>query len=601
METLDLDLAGYAVAMAEALAFLHWSAKVDANDVEFVLANPRASQSSPSTDPSTSSLGPAGFLSNDFGSHAMWILDFDCCRMMTLDSNGIKQACRSFWRNDPYYPRPGSSNAKDQELWAIFRAHFLKASDRILEGEEEDTKSTIATASSFAKRQQAAVGVIANFREIGTGSIGKVFEHPGTTFAYKLPLTKQHDKLWNNYIMHKRIETAFNSLKFYPGQVEVPKCFWFATPTTQSFWGDNLDLFPNTAEFLREPRHILCMERIFPLPKPVRHILIEKFCPPQGGEQLMKSEANKACLVRPYLGRIKYGTGGQFFSLRNFKLHSNQVKGLGMKPADLYLGMAHALAVLHWVAKIDGNDVEFVIGSSPVAEQAVRTDYHLADILDLKPMTSTYELPTHSPPDFGRRVTSLWMIDFEDCHDITMNDADIDKAVKAFIETNHYCPRPNSGDGYIEAMWKDFSEMYLSFSNSIINKLNKKNELGHLPNKFIERLEAKSTGSQQPISSASPRATDQGGHPDPSPSPGRGGPFGGSTPSRGRGGPSGDFSSQGRGRTPSPGRGGPSGGSPSRGRGGSYSGTPSRGRGGAQAGRGGRGGRGGSGGHWRGD
>ncbi|KAK1722529.1 uncharacterized protein BDZ83DRAFT_783427 [Colletotrichum acutatum] len=78
------------------------------------------------------------------------------------------------------------------------------------------TKSTISTASSFAKRQQASVGVAAKFREIGTGSIGKVFEHPGTTFAYKLSLTKQHDKLWNNYIMHKRSETAFNSLKFYP-------------------------------------------------------------------------------------------------------------------------------------------------------------------------------------------------------------------------------------------------------------------------------------------------------------------------------------------------------------------------------------------------
>ncbi|KAK1776471.1 hypothetical protein QBC45DRAFT_471805 [Copromyces sp. CBS 386.78] len=41
------------------------------------------------------------------------------------------------------------------------------------------------------------------------------------------------------------------------------------------FWGSNLDRFPATPEFPRIPRHILCMERIFPLPTPVRNALIE--------------------------------------------------------------------------------------------------------------------------------------------------------------------------------------------------------------------------------------------------------------------------------------------------------------------------------------
>ncbi|KAK0370439.1 hypothetical protein CLIM01_12211 [Colletotrichum limetticola] len=431
-----------------------------------------------------------------------------------------------------------SSRAVSLEQAIIANLHLEERLEAETQGETIEvclkrmlsTKSTISTASSFAKRQQAAVGVAANFREIGTGSIGKVFEHPGTTFAYKLPLTKQDDKLWNNYIMHKRIETAFNSLKFYPGQVEIPRCFWFATPTSHSFWEENLELFPDISGFPREPNHIL---------------------------------------LRPYLGRIKYGSGGQFFSLRNFKLHANQIKDLEMKPADLYLGMAHALAVMHWVAKIDGNDVGFVIGSSPVAEQVVRTDYRLVDILALKPMTSTYELLTHNPPDFGRRVTSLWMIDFDDCHDITMDDAGIDKAVKAFIETNHYCPRPNSGDNYIETMWKDFSSMYLSFSSTIMTKLGKKNELGNLPAKFVERLKVASIGSQPPNPGASPQAKDRGGTSASSSSAGRGGSSGGTTPSRGRGGPSGS--------------------------------SPSRGRGGGQGGKGGRGGRGGYGGHWRGD
>ncbi|KAK1634122.1 hypothetical protein BDP81DRAFT_433714 [Colletotrichum phormii] len=96
METPKMELHGYAVAMAEALAFLHWSAKVDANDVEFVLAAPRRPQTFLGEEPFKSNLGPADFHSDTFGSHAIWILDFDCCRMMTMDTNGIKQACRSF-------------------------------------------------------------------------------------------------------------------------------------------------------------------------------------------------------------------------------------------------------------------------------------------------------------------------------------------------------------------------------------------------------------------------------------------------------------------------------------------------------------------------
>lgn len=51
------------------------------------------------------------------------------------------------------------------------------------------TKSVISTTSSFAQRQAAAVGTNVKFREIGTGSIGKVFEHPGTVFVYKLPVS----------------------------------------------------------------------------------------------------------------------------------------------------------------------------------------------------------------------------------------------------------------------------------------------------------------------------------------------------------------------------------------------------------------------------
>lgn len=68
------------------------------------------------------------------------------------------------------------------------------------------TKSAVSTASSFARTRQAANGTKAAFREIGTGSIGKDFEQPGTPWAFKVLLVDRHSRLWNNYIMHLRIQ-----------------------------------------------------------------------------------------------------------------------------------------------------------------------------------------------------------------------------------------------------------------------------------------------------------------------------------------------------------------------------------------------------------
>ncbi|KAK2774247.1 hypothetical protein CKAH01_13212 [Colletotrichum kahawae] len=136
MEDLDLDVEGYALAMADTLAFMHWTAKVDANDVEFVLGQCRSDK----TQKALPCVGEKDFESAALGPHAMWVLDFDCCRKMSMDEEGIKTACKSFWRNDQYYPRPGSSNVSDQKLWAVFRGQFLKTSEGLLEGENDGVK-----------------------------------------------------------------------------------------------------------------------------------------------------------------------------------------------------------------------------------------------------------------------------------------------------------------------------------------------------------------------------------------------------------------------------------------------------------------------------
>lgn len=123
MEGLGLEVKLYATAMADALALMHWGAEVDANDVEFVLAPPRTTESG---------RRPA-FESDYLGTHSMWILDFDCCGSLSMDDTGVEQACKAFFKNDPFYPRPGSGRVADDGLWEIFKHRFMSTSRVILE------------------------------------------------------------------------------------------------------------------------------------------------------------------------------------------------------------------------------------------------------------------------------------------------------------------------------------------------------------------------------------------------------------------------------------------------------------------------------------
>ncbi|KAJ0340662.1 hypothetical protein KNSL1_011459 [Colletotrichum chrysophilum] len=93
----------------DTLALMHWTAKVDANDVEFVLGQRRSDK----IQQTLPCIGEKDFEPAALGPHAM---------------------------NDQYYPRPGSNSPSDQRLWAVFREQFLKMSEGLLEGESEGVK-----------------------------------------------------------------------------------------------------------------------------------------------------------------------------------------------------------------------------------------------------------------------------------------------------------------------------------------------------------------------------------------------------------------------------------------------------------------------------
>lgn len=137
MEELGLPVDDYATAMADALAFLHWIARVDAGDVEYVLAPPREEVDLDSTP----SIGDVVLDSEAFGQHSMWILDFDCCRQLEMSAEGMRRAAMCFWRNDPFYPRPGARKERDQRIWEAFEERFLKVSDDMLRDEGQEVRA----------------------------------------------------------------------------------------------------------------------------------------------------------------------------------------------------------------------------------------------------------------------------------------------------------------------------------------------------------------------------------------------------------------------------------------------------------------------------
>lgn len=212
--------------------------------------------------------------------------------------------------------------------------------------------SVISTTSSFAERQDP------DFREIGKGSIGVVYEHPGTTRCYKLPLLDSSGKLWNNYQIHTIVQEAFLKARLtIETEVWIPLAFWYANKDTSEFWDSNLDKFPFTETFPKKTRSVFCMERVPPIPQRFRHHLIDKYCP--GDKESAKSYApNQDCLVRPLLGRRGRGSGTLAFSLRNFPLHLDQFKELNLNVTHYVQAMAEAMAVLHGVAKVDAMDID---------------------------------------------------------------------------------------------------------------------------------------------------------------------------------------------------------------------------------------------------
>ena len=144
MEDLGLNIAEYAVAMADALAIMHWQAQIDAHGVQFVLGGAPCFAKEPLAavaelkelkKGSSTHVNP---LQSQAAATHMWMFDFNQCQPMSMDENGMDGAVKRFFDNGPYYPRPlAATGSADALLWLKFAKRYLSTSEGIIEANQE--------------------------------------------------------------------------------------------------------------------------------------------------------------------------------------------------------------------------------------------------------------------------------------------------------------------------------------------------------------------------------------------------------------------------------------------------------------------------------
>lgn len=118
------------------------------------------------------------------------------------------------------------------------------------------------------------------------------------------------------------------------------------------------------------------------------------------------------------------------FSLRIFKLHIDQVQKLKLDNLDLDFVLADVSAVRQWYTIIDKMDAESVVDYLSQEDQQIRCTVSLNRFLSSNMLMSTFEYVTNSNANFSKRVTSLWLLDFDACSTIMMKFVDVRMASK---------------------------------------------------------------------------------------------------------------------------------------------------------------------------
>lgn len=303
------------------------------------------------------------------------------------------------------------------------------------------------------------------FHCLGRSSCGSVWAVLERGSAFKRDDGSTSRSLQNDVDMHQRVLESINRLmeikktRISPAkrdefpQIQVPECRGFIT-SSNHWWMANISRFPDDYQ----PCKALESQRIPPFSEATREVLIQNYCAPDNRLQASAYKVNHDCIIRPYLGRRRIRKEpSKFLSLRNFPFHVDQVEDIGLSASDMNfysLTMAETLVTMHWISRVDGNDVEFVLAPPDGQKQG--------DIM-------TNILGDHT----------MWMFDFDLCRDMEMDEEGVRKAVRAYWRNDPFYPRPGKGP------WEDFREQYLQTSHEICES----SELLGLSKLFIDFIE----------------------------------------------------------------------------------------------------------------
>ncbi|KAJ5123998.1 uncharacterized protein N7515_007823 [Penicillium bovifimosum] len=340
-------------------------------------------------------------------------------------------------------------------------------------------RSIISTSSSWAepidpavRRQDNALVVI------GRGTCGTVFEIPETDSAYKKGSQKR--SLWTDANL---TNTACRAVKENKTRLQeifptatIPRVplvtGWLSENELENWWRQNLPRFPADTQ----PGYLFQVQRIWPLPRPAREALIRLYFPRKMRRLAYNHPANKACLVRPYLGlrREQRLLPSMPFSLQNFPLYLDQVEELRLDAVQLSEEMAIGLAIIHWEACLDGMDMEFVLGRAT-------TDGELPTVVENFGAVEPFSVPAGDTK--GRQV-HLWMLDFDKAYQLPLKESwkdswreswreswkrSCDMMVTAVTANDPYFPNPAATGSLEHKLWDTFKRAYLLASSTIIH------------------------------------------------------------------------------------------------------------------------------------
>ncbi|KAH8174561.1 zinc finger protein [Sarocladium implicatum] len=308
-----------------------------------------------------------------------------------------------------------------------------------------------------------------SYVNIGAGACGSVF----TPLGYPVSIKIQKNFADNHNLRAEAVQhiEILGALERFPvADISVPRIYAYKDlKETNNFLKDHRKLHDVASTRVGLPMPLLICDRILPLPHAVRTHLITMFCPKELQKSARVNVANEDCLVRIYLGQERRDPHAdpdsgptKLFSLRNLKLYLNDMDSLLLDIQGMAFTMGQTLAVLHFVAKTDARDVEFVLGSTKTRKRLSRADLenkqggsgeasnegasvdYLEDLLD------------HSEYKMG-----LYLLDFNQCRTMPQDADGVKQAVTAYLNNDPYYPRPFKTTHCGVLAWRSFASAYL--------------------------------------------------------------------------------------------------------------------------------------------